>query len=84
MPEDFGIYALIMFLITFFTLIGDSGLGAVIIRKKGELSDKLIATIFTFQQIFMLIISIILLFITFFIEPQLKKNQKQYGFLEFQ
>lgn len=75
MPEDFGIYALIMFLITFFALIGDSGLGAVIIRKKGELSDKLIATIFTFQQIFMLIISIILLFITFFIEPQLKKPE---------
>lgn len=75
MPEDFGIYALIMFLITFFILIGDSGLGAVIIRKPGKLSNELIATIFTFQQIFMLVLSIILFIVTIFLEPQLKRPE---------
>ncbi len=75
MPEDFGIYALIMFMITFFVLVGDSGLGAIIIRRPKKLSDNLIATIFTFQQLFMLFISVILFIITIFLEPQLKKPE---------
>ncbi len=75
LPEDFGIYALIMFLITFFILIGDSGLGAIIIRKPKKLSDNIISTIFTFQQIFMFIISILLFIVTIFLEPQLKKPE---------
>ncbi|MBP7791623.1 MAG: oligosaccharide flippase family protein [Candidatus Goldbacteria bacterium] len=75
LPEDFGTYALIMFLMTFFVLIGDSGLGAVIIREPGKLSDEFIATIFTFQQILMFVISLILLIVTLFLEPQLKKPE---------
>ncbi len=75
LPEDFGIYALIMFLITFFTLIGDSGLGAVIIRRPKKLSDNIIATIFTFQQIFMFVISIVLFIVTIFLEPHLKRPE---------
>jgi PST family polysaccharide transporter len=75
LPEDFGTYALIMFLITFFTLIGNGGLGAVIIREPGKLSDEFIATIFTFQQTLMFVISLILFIVTLFLEPQLKKPE---------
>lgn len=75
LPEDFGIYALIMFLISFFILIGDSGLGAVIIRRPKKLSDNLIATVFTYQQIFMFLISVILFIVTIFLEPQLKRPE---------
>lgn len=75
MPEDFGIYALINFLITFFILIGDSGLGAVIIRQPGKLSDELVSSIFTYQQIFMFFISILLFAVTVFLEPHLKRPE---------
>jgi O-antigen/teichoic acid export membrane protein len=61
-----------MFVITFLSLIGESGLGAALIRKPGELSKKELACVFTFQQIIMGGVSIAFLFVTFFLKNFLK------------
>lgn len=74
MPEDFGLYSLVMFLITFFSMIGDGGLGAYIIRKPNKISGKVLSSIFTFQQGVMLVISLLLFSATFFIGPLLKNS----------
>lgn len=49
-PEDFGVFAIAAFIITFFTMVGDVGLGASLIQKKGELTEDEIQTTFTVQQ----------------------------------
>jgi len=73
-PADFGIYALVQFLITLFTLIGDSGLGAIIIKKRHEPSRALLTTVFSFQMTMMGVISILLFAATWVIAPHLKSG----------
>lgn len=49
-PQSFGIYAIIAFMVQFFSTFGDVGLGAALIQKKGSLSREELATTFWLQQ----------------------------------
>lgn len=49
-PEIFGIYAIVNFIVTFFSTFGDVGIGAALIQKKGELSQEELSTTFWLQQ----------------------------------
>ena len=49
-PEIFGIYAIVNFVVTFFSTFGDVGIGAALIQKKGELSNEELSTTFWLQQ----------------------------------
>ncbi|OGD57018.1 hypothetical protein A3E73_01740, partial [Candidatus Beckwithbacteria bacterium RIFCSPHIGHO2_12_FULL_47_17] len=51
LPEIFGIFAIVSFIITFFGFFSDVGLGAALIQKKDKLSSKDLAVTFTLQQI---------------------------------
>ncbi|WP_298267855.1 oligosaccharide flippase family protein [Geobacter sp.] len=50
-PEVFGIYAIVNFVIQFFSTFGDVGIGAALIQKKGELTREELSTTFWLQQI---------------------------------
>ncbi|EHP87105.1 polysaccharide biosynthesis protein [Geobacter metallireducens RCH3] len=49
-PQVFGIYAIVNFVVTFFSTFGDVGIGAALIQKKGELSREELSTTFWLQQ----------------------------------
>lgn len=49
-PEVFGIYAIVQFVVQFFSTFGDVGIGAALIQKKGELSQEELSTTFWLQQ----------------------------------
>jgi PST family polysaccharide transporter len=49
-PEIFGIYAIVQFVVQFFSTFGDVGIGAALIQKKGELSQEELSTTFWLQQ----------------------------------
>ncbi len=51
LPEIFGVFAIVSFIITFFGFFSDVGLGAALIQKKDKLSPKDLAVTFTLQQI---------------------------------
>ncbi|MDZ4228849.1 MAG: oligosaccharide flippase family protein [Patescibacteria group bacterium] len=51
LPEIFGIFAIVSFIITFFGFFSDVGLGAALIQKKGKLTHKDLSVTFTLQQI---------------------------------
>lgn len=69
-PEDFGVYAIVTFLINFLVLFGDVGLGASLIQRTQEPTNKEIRSIFTFQQI---VNSVIVIF-AFIISPLIVKH----------
>jgi O-antigen/teichoic acid export membrane protein len=69
-PEDFGIYAIVTFLINFLVLFGDVGLGASLIQRTQEPTNKEFRSIFTFQQI---VNSVIVIF-AFIISPLIVKH----------
>ncbi|HEU0265205.1 MAG TPA: oligosaccharide flippase family protein, partial [Geobacterales bacterium] len=49
-PQIFGIYAIVSFVVQFFSTFGDVGIGAALIQKKGELSREELSTTFWLQQ----------------------------------
>ena len=49
-PQVFGIYAIVSFLVQFFSMFGDVGIRAALIQKKGKLSREEVSTIFWLQQ----------------------------------
>jgi O-antigen/teichoic acid export membrane protein len=49
-PQIFGIYAIVNFVVTFFSTFGDVGIGAALIQKKGEMSKEELSTTFWLQQ----------------------------------
>lgn len=61
-PEIFGIFAIVSFVINFFSLFADAGLGAALIQKKEELKEKDLKVAFTLQQAIVLIL-LLLIFI---------------------
>lgn len=65
MPEIFGIFAIVSFIINFFAFFSDVGLGAALIQKKEQLTEKDLKVTFTLQQI--LVITIVLLI--YFLAP---------------
>lgn len=50
-PQVFGIYAIVSFVVQFFSIFGDVGIGAALIQKKQQLSNEELSTIFWVQQI---------------------------------
>jgi O-antigen/teichoic acid export membrane protein len=68
-PADFGIYTIIQFVLAFLTLVGDGGLGAALLRKSGEPSEKELEAVFTYQQLFMAVITVLFIAVTFFLKP---------------
>lgn len=49
-PQVFGIYAIVNFVVTFFSTFGDVGIGAALIQKEGNLSREELSTTFWLQQ----------------------------------
>jgi teichuronic acid exporter len=72
MPGDFGIYSIVLFVLTFLTLVGDGGLAAALIRKPGDVSDKDLSSVFTFQQMLMAALSLLFLTATFLLKGVVK------------
>lgn len=59
-PADYGIYAIINFFIMFLGAFGGTGLAANLIREHPEPTSDVYQTVYTFQQLFVLVISIAL------------------------
>jgi O-antigen/teichoic acid export membrane protein len=66
MPEEFGVIAIITVFISFFSILGDMGIGPAIIQNK-SLEDEEISNIFKFSIIAALIIAIGFYFFSYFI-----------------
>jgi O-antigen/teichoic acid export membrane protein len=49
-PQEFGIFAIAAFIVSFLSTVGNVGLGAALIQRKGELAEDDIQTVFTIQQ----------------------------------
>jgi len=60
LPEIFGIFAIVSFIITFFGFFSDVGLGAALIQKKEKLSNKDLSVTFTLQQILVVSVTILI------------------------
>jgi O-antigen/teichoic acid export membrane protein len=61
-PEIFGIYAIVNFVVTFFSTFGDVGIGAALIQKKGELNREELSTTFWLQQMLVwLVVGVVVL-----------------------
>lgn len=61
-PEVFGIFAIISTIITFFGFFSDVGLGAALIQKKADLTQKDLSVTFTLQQILVVLVTFLLWF----------------------
>lgn len=59
-PEEFGIYAIVIFVMNFLKVFGDVGLAASLIRKKDEPTQEEYAAIFTIQQL--LVVGVVIIF----------------------
>lgn len=66
LPEIFGIFAIVSFIVTFFQNFADVGLGAALIQKE-KLEDKDLKTTFTLQQTLVLLVTLFI----FFASPQI-------------
>ncbi len=62
-PEIFGIYAVVNFVVTFFSTFGDVGIGAALIQKKGKLSQEELSTTFWLQQMLVWLVVAIVIFV---------------------
>jgi len=49
-PQIFGVFAIVSFVVQFFSVFGDVGIGAALIQKKGDLDRDELSTIFWLQQ----------------------------------
>jgi PST family polysaccharide transporter len=58
-PQVFGIYDIVTFIVLFFSTFGDVGLGAALIRKKGEISKEELSTTFWLQQSIVISIAVL-------------------------
>ena len=57
-PQMFGIYAIVVFVVQFFSIFSDVGIGAALIQKREELTDEETSTLFWIQQILALAVVI--------------------------
>jgi PST family polysaccharide transporter len=60
-PLEFGVFAIVSFIVNFFGFFSDVGLAASLIQKKGELTKQDLQTTFTIQQ--MLVGTLVLIII---------------------
>lgn len=58
-PQIFGIYAIVQFVVQFFSTFGDVGIGAALIQKKGDLSREELSTTFWLQQMLVWIVVVV-------------------------
>jgi O-antigen/teichoic acid export membrane protein len=59
-PSEYGIYAIINFFILFLGAFGGTGLAANLIREHPEPSQDVYRTVYTFQQVFVFAVSVVL------------------------
>jgi O-antigen/teichoic acid export membrane protein len=59
-PEDFGMYAMIIFLITLFSLFSDIGLSPAIIQRKKNLSQHELSTVFAIKICISIVLIVLL------------------------
>lgn len=59
-PTQFGVFAIVSFIVNFFAYFSDVGLAAAIVQKKDKLTLKELRTIFTVQQVLVITATIIL------------------------
>lgn len=62
-PQDFGSFAIATFVVIFFTVFADLGLGPSLVQKKEKIAETDLQTVFTFQLLLILGIYL-LIFIT--------------------
>ncbi len=48
-PEDFGIFAIVQFVVAFFAFFGEAGLGAALIQQHGLPSQRRLSSVFSLQ-----------------------------------
>lgn len=60
-PAQFGLYAIVTFLVAAFALLGDFGLAASFVQRKDELTDRDLQVGFTIQQVLTSIIVVAIL-----------------------
>ncbi len=58
-PHLFGVYAIVAFVVQFFSMFSDVGIGAALIQKKDKLNNEELSTIFWLQQILVFIVVIL-------------------------
>ncbi len=63
-PEDFGMYAMIIFLITLFSLFSDIGLSPAIIQRKKNLSQHELSTVFAIKISISIVLIVLLNILT--------------------
>src|SRR3989344_6039431 len=61
-PEDFGTFAILQFVLTFFTVFSDVALSTSLIQKKEKIDDSDLQTAFSFQLLLSLPVVIIIFF----------------------
>lgn len=59
-PEIFGVFAIVSFIVTFFSFFSDVGLGAALIQKKEKLTKAELSTAFFTQETLVLVLCIIM------------------------
>lgn len=59
-PEIFGVFAIVSFILTFFSFFSDIGLGAALIQKKESVTQKDLSTAFFVQQILVIVITVLI------------------------
>ncbi len=59
LPQLFGIYAIVSFVVQFFSTFSDVGIGAALIQKKDKLNNEELSTIFWLQQVLVFIVFIL-------------------------
>lgn len=61
-PRLFGIYAIVSFVVQFFSTFSDVGIGAALIQKNAKLEKKELSTLFWLQQILVIIVVALIFF----------------------
>src|SRR3989344_2427522 len=61
-PEHFGTYAILQFVLTFFTVFSDVALSTSLIQRKEKIDDSDLQTAFSFQLLLSLSVVIIIFF----------------------
>lgn len=67
-PSDYGVFFLVSAVVNFLAYFGDIGFAAALIQKKGSLTSTELKTVFTVQQMLILLILLIVFLITPFIK----------------
>ncbi len=49
-PDVFGVYAIVLFVVQFLSTFGDVGIGAALIQKKEEVTEEELSSVFWLQQ----------------------------------